>query len=86
MKTIQFECPTFYSDFDETLFFMWLQSIEFVDDCHGRGANLIVEIDPTAYSLLAIRSLTALCRRYQVDEASVTEQVLAIIQPVSREA
>lgn len=56
----------FFSEFDESAFFEWLDKLACVQKYTGQGKTLYISIDSDAVDEDALRELLALLRRYGV--------------------
>lgn len=57
----------FFSQFDESAFFEWLNKISCVEKFEGQGTSLYVSVNPDALDGDALRELIALFHRYRLN-------------------
>jgi len=69
LKTVELEVTEtrFFSEFDESAFFEWLDKLPCVQKYVGRGKTLYITINSDAVSEDALREFLALFRRYGVE-------------------
>ena len=61
------QCVPYYSAGDEEAFFEWLDKIDCVEGCKGRGDVLLISVNRAELDEEGLRELLALFRRYGVD-------------------
>ena len=66
MINISIRCPTFYSAYDEDVFFTWLKSISCVVDIVGYRRRLNVHIENIDITDEQLRELLSLFQRYNI--------------------
>ena len=65
------ECP-YWSNGDESAFFQWLESIPGVKSLKGQRQELIVTLQSSRISSVALRELIALHKRYNLPMRSLS--------------
>jgi len=75
MYILPIPCKSFYSQFDEHMFFTWLSYIPCVRDYQGQGTTLYVYVSPMSEN--DHQELEALLNRYQYDIALLDEMYKA---------
>jgi len=68
---ITFEGPMFFSTYDETAFFEWIENLDGFQSIQGAGTALTLVIsEPLSYE--SVRSLLTLFRRWQIEISNLS--------------